>query len=529
MGTNGAEAADTVYQNGRIYTVNSSMPWVQAVAIKDSRFVFVGEDRDVAPHIGPETHVVDLKGRMALPGLHDAHQHLLKAQMRDINCNIPPNSGLEEIIAVLQGCAQGKDSNEWIVADVYRPDLFPDGKAHRRYIDAAFPNTPVFIREWSYHHGLANSKALQIAGVDHDTLDPAGGKVLRDDDGEPTGELLSKATWLVIKAIPSLPPVTVRDAVLRSSKLCSQFGITSAQEATATADMLTEIKKLDEEGEWPLRLAAHLVWDNPGSVGVSLSGMNNAIKNRATYRTPHVATDFVKIYIDGSPLQPHATDVPVDETGHIAVERLYLTPDTLNKALTRFDKMGIKVKMHAVGTGATRIAIDAIEAARKANGNSHVLHDVAHSVHFTPVDIKRLAQVGAVAELSPAIWQIKGPLTANLGGAWQFKTLLHHDTLLTVGSDWVILPLPNLFPGLAGMLDHGAESIDLKSSIEALTLNGAKSVGWENISGSIEVGKFADMIVLDRNLFDITPAEIAETRVLTTIFEGRVVYQAEYQ
>jgi len=521
-------SADIVYRNGQIYTVNASSPWAQAVAIKEDRFIFVGTDDNVATYIGAETRVVDLKGKMAMPGIHDAHQHLLKGQMRDIDCKLPPHSKVKQIIAGLKLCQeQGYTRGRWIVAFVYRGDLFPGGKAHRRYIDAAFPDTPVYIREWSFHHGLANSKALQIAGIDRNTPDPERGKILHDEKGEPTGELLSKATWLVMKDVPPLPVKTIRDAVLRTAKLCNKHGITSAQDAASNTTMLLEIKKLDEQGLWPLRTTAHLVVNHPGSGNMSYAAMERAIQNRANYSSAHLNTDAVKIYVDGSPLQPHATDVNMDEDNNIPVERLYDSPERLNALVTRFDKMGLKVKMHAVGTGATRTALNAIAAARETNGDSGIFHDIAHSLRYKPVDFRRLSELGAVTEMSPAIWQIKGPLTKNLAGAWQFRSQIDHGTLLTIGSDWVVLPEPNLFPALAGVLDHGDESLNLDEAIRAMTLNGAISMGTEKQSGSIETGKIADMIVLDRMLFETPVADIANTRVLETIFEGRVVYQVE--
>jgi predicted amidohydrolase YtcJ len=484
-----AESADVVYRNGRIYTVDERSSWAQAVAIANGKFIYVGDDAGVAKFIGKNTRTVDLQGRMVMPGLHDAHQHLLKAQMRSINCNIPSDSRVEQIVAALKKCEQGKGPKDWILADAYRGDLFPGGKAHRKYLDEAFPERPIFIREWSYHHGLANSAALRLAGVDRNTADPPSGRVLRDENGEPTGELLSKATWLVTRVIPPFPDATVREALLASARACNQYGITSAQESTANRQVLDQLKALDESGQWTLRVAAHIVWGNPASSLDSEEVMEANIAQRAKYRTKHISADYIKVYVDGSPLQPHATDVQLDEHGHVPVGRLYETPDVLKQALTRFDKLGMKVKMHAVGDGATRVALDAIEAARRANGNSGIHHEVAHSLRYSEQDIGRLAKLNAVGEMSPAIWQIKGDLTANLAGAWPFRTLQDHGTLLTIGSDWVILPSPNLFPALAGVLDHGSESLRLDEAIRAVTINGARSVGWQRENGSIEVGK----------------------------------------
>ncbi|MBR0988037.1 amidohydrolase [Bradyrhizobium liaoningense] len=518
--------ADTVFLNGRIYTVDADHPWAEAVAIKDGKFTFVGSDSEARTHIGADTIIVDLQQKMAMPGLHDAHQHLIKAQHRQIYCQVDPDSRVPEIVAACIACSQDHQFGGWIVADVYRGDRFPDGYAHRKYIDEAFPKTPVYLREWSYHHGLANTAALKIAGVTRNTPDPEGGTVLRDHHGEPTGELLSKATWLVTQHIPPLPRRTIRAALLRTAALASQYGITSTQDAAASQSMLSEIKALDEEGKWPLLTAAHIVWGNSASALMSEEAIDHLIRDRTKYRTKHLLTDYVKIYVDGSPLQPHATDVDIDADGRIDVDRLYVKPNKLAEAVARFDRMGIKVKMHAVGTGATLTALEAIEAARKKNGFSGILHDIAHSLRYREQDLDRPSKAGAVMEMSPAIWQIKGDLTKNLAGAWQFKSLRDQGALLTLGSDWVVLPVPNLFPGLAGLLDHGPESIDLKSAIEMATINGAKSVGWDKFNGSIVPGKFANMIVLDRNLFEIASPEIADTRVLTTIFEGRTVYHA---
>jgi predicted amidohydrolase YtcJ len=521
-----ADPADIVYRDGRIYTVDKAQPWAEAVAIDDGKFVFVGSDEGVKAYIGPATQVVDLGQRMAMPGLHDAHQHLVKGQNRQIFCQISAEADIVTLIAALQACDKDKRYGGWLVADVYRGDNFPGGFADRKYLDEAFPDTPVYIREWSYHHGLANSKALELAGVTRDTPDPEGGRILRRPDGEPTGELLSKATWLVTQRMPTLPEEVVRDALLRTAALCAQYGITSTQDAASSEAMIAEIQRLDREGKWKMRTAVHLVWGNPASAMMSDEAIRAYLDDRERYRSQHLFTDFVKVYVDGSPLQPHATDVEMDEHGDFDRGRLYESPEVLAAALTHFDAMGVKVKMHAVGSGAIHVALEGIAAMRKVNGASELMPDIAHSLRYAEVDLDRPAMLHAVAEMSPAIWQIKGPLTTNLAGAWPFKSLLARGTLMTLGSDWVVLPAPNLFPAIGGMLDHGAESIGLADALEIATLNGARSVGWDDVTGSIAVGKFANMIVLDRNLFEATPAQIGETRVLRTVFEGETVYEA---
>ena len=523
-----AEEADAVYINGKIYTVNDEQPWAEAVAIEDGTFVFVGDDEEAKTFIGPNTEIIDLEQRMAMPGLHDAHQHLLKAQNRQIYCQISPEAKLDELIASLRSCGETNRFGGWIVADVYRGDNFPGGEADRSFLDDAFPDTPIYIREWSYHHGLANTKALEIAGINGDTPDPEGGRILHRDDGQPTGELLSKATWLVTQHIPGLPESTMRDALIRTEQLSLKYGITSVQDAASSRAQTLVIQELDNAGDWHLRTLLHQVWGNSASAMMSQEDIADYLANFEQFQSARVFTNAVKIYVDGSPLQPHATDVELDDEGHFDRNRLYENPEVIAAALTHFDMLGFKVKMHAVGSGAIRVALDGIEAMRKVNGSaSDMRPDIAHSLRYGPGDIERASELGAVAEMSPAIWQIEGPLTANLAGAWPFKSLLEAGVMMTLGSDWVVLPEPNLFPAMGGMLDHGNESIALEDVLRIATLNGAISTGWEDITGSIETGKLANMIVLDRNLFDVAPSEIGGTVVLKTVFEGEVVYSAE--
>ena len=203
-------------------------------------------------------------------------------------------------------------------------------------------------------------------------------------------------------------------------------------------------------------------------------------------------------------------------------------PDVLNDAVVRFDRMGLKVKLHVAGDGSARTALDAIERARKANPGSEVRHELGHTNLVTPADMPRFAELNAIAEMSPTMWHVLGRLLGDPPrDAWEFGTLHEHGAMLTVGTDWVVTPTPNLFPALEGMLDRGDESIELPVAVQAMTINGAVAVGKEKASGSLEEGKYANFIVLDRNMFEIPIADISETRVLRTVFEGGTVFVAD--
>lgn len=520
------EVVDSVYLNGKFYTVAANQEWADSVAIKDGRFMAVGDRKAVEKLIGEQTVVTDLKGHMVMPGIHDAHTHLeLVGKQWTYWCRIPDDADPDAFIKALQTCAENRGPDEWLVASAYGPGMFPDQKVDRTHLDKFFPDRPVYIVEHSWHHGLANSVALQLAGIDPKTPDPEKGTIIRDQAGRATGELVENATWLVTQYIPPASEEDFRKAVKWAIGTHNRYGVTSVQDASTTKLLLRELNALDNSEGLPLRVTSHIMWQHSGMGNSSIAAMDSVIENRGQYATPNVDPDFVKIIVDGSPMPPHSNHADLDPvTNEIPVEKLLVNPTDLNSALVRFDGMGIKVKMHCVGTGAARAALDAIAAARDANGDSGIHHEIAHSVWFSPPDIPRLAKLNAVSEMSPAIWQHGWP---GMEDAFDFKQLHANGGLITAGTDWVILPAPNLLPALEGMMTREGLSVDLKTGIEILTINGAISIGKEDEFGSIEVGKSADMAVLDRNLFKVPVEQISETEVLMTIFRGDVVYSQE--
>jgi predicted amidohydrolase YtcJ len=235
------------------------------------------------------------------------------------------------------------------------------------------------------------------------------------------------------------------------------------------------------------------------------------------------------MWLDGAPTPPYFTEAGFDdETGSINPENLLVPEDELNATVTRLDRMGVKAKMHVTGAGAAHAALNAIAAARAANPESTLRHELGHTNVVIPSDLGRFAELDAVAEFSPTVWQDYGrTLGSPARPAWQFNSILDRGALITVGTDWPVTTEPNVFPALQGMLARGDESVDLPSALASLTINGAIALGWDDEQGSIEPGKLANFIVLDRNLFEVPISEIAATRVLETVFEGRVVYSAQ--
>ncbi len=522
------DTADSVYLNGKIYTVNEAQPWAEALAVQGDKIIFVGSNEAAREFIGSSTSVIDLKNRMVMPGIHDAHTHLLWASMHmKCDCCFAEQETPDSIISKLKQYGQGKDKNKWLVGGYFYYTFFPDNKPHRSWLDKFFPDTPVYLKEMTFHQVLLNTKGLEVAGIDKTTPSPEGGEIIKDENGELTGELVENATTLATRCLPVETDETKLEALRTAVALNNQYGITSIQDAGTTFDALRGLVKLDRNNELTLKIAAHLTWGSPTFGEMSNDKLEALINDRAQYQTQRVKTDFIKMTLDGVPTPPYFTEAGIDDHGQVELSRLQIAPDKLNEIVTRFDKAGLRVKMHVTGAGAARVALDAIEAARKQNPQSSITHDLAHTNLIAPQDKPRFKKLNAVGEMSPAVWHVFGRTLGNPPQpAWEFKTMLDHDVLMTMGSDWVVTPSPNLFPGLQGILLRGDESIDLVSALKMMTINGAISVGWKKTQGSIEPGKVASFIVLDRNLFEIPLTDIAETRVLKTVFEGKVVYEA---
>jgi len=467
-----------------------------------------------------------------MPGIHDAHIHLLWSGLKfRIECRLRPGADAAEIVEDLCECAKcaGSRLSGWLIGGEFNPNAFRSGSVDRAMLDEAFPDTAIYLYDYSIHHGLANSRALELAGVDASTPDPHGGRyVRRTGSREPTGELVERATWAVKRAIPPYSDDLYRDAIAWAIGMANRFGITSVQEASATLPELEILRDLDAEGSLSLRVAAHLVWKEEAfGGGMSCDALNRLIADRRDYASAHVRTGFVKCWMDGAPLPPHFTQSSIDPTtNRIDASQLVISEDELYEGLLRFDAEGLSLKIHCAGDGAVRTALNAIERVRHTNGDGGPLHEIAHAGFIHPDDRPRLRALRVIAEMSPAVWHYTGPEFAGLADGFKFRTMDALGTRVTIGSDWIITPDPNLFPALQGVLERGHESVDVATALRMMTSAGADAVGMSHEFGTIAPGQLADFIVLDRDPFAVPTAAIGATRVLRTFFEGRCVYES---
>ncbi|NUP74381.1 MAG: amidohydrolase [Sinomonas sp.] len=519
----------TAYLHGKVYTVGDAKPWAEALLVEDGTIVAVGSDEEILAAADDQTETVDLDGHMVMPGIHDAHLHLLFSGLKfRYEARLRPAATREEIVEDLRNCqCHGPvdgDGNEWIIGGEFLPQAFGSDGVDNRFLDEAFPDNPVFLFDYSIHHGLANTRALELAGLGSQEQATNSEGILRNEaTGRPTGELVEQARWPVMRAVPPYTENISAEAVAWAVSMCHKHGITSVQEASAGPRTLQAFSDLDQDGRLKLHIAAHLVWREEGFGGASIAELDRTIENRESWRSKHVDTGFIKIWLDGAPLPPHMTEAGLTPENEIEESKILIPRDELAQALLRFDSAGLRVKIHCAGEGAIRAALDAIEYVRQHNGPDGPAHELAHAGFISEQDYDRLPQLNATAEMSPAIWHIP---EYGLQDGFRFKTVLSHGASMTVGSDWIITESPNLFPGLPGMLEHGSEAVGLNEAIKALTISGARSVGREDRQGSLVPGKSADFIVLDRNLFEVPINEIGKTKVLRTVFEGETVHTA---
>ncbi|WP_136162107.1 amidohydrolase [Sphingomonas flavalba] len=521
----------TAYVNGRIYTVDAARPWAEAILVRDGRIAAVGSSADISAALGAGGKVVDLGGRMAMPGIHDAHSHLLFSGLKNLyECRLSPDAKATDYAGQLCECVRcmGGKLGDWVIGGDFNQLLSEPGTVDRKFLDEAFPDRPVFLTDWSLHHGLANSRALELAGIDAATEDPFGGRIVRrEGSDEPTGELVERATWKVVNVIPQRDPDIYRDALKWALKTASRFGVTSAQEASATRPELEFLKAFDEDGSLPMRVAAHIPWREEHFGMATSEELDRLIAGRHAYSGRNVRTDFVKVFMDGTPLAPHFTDAQLDpETGMPVPGKLLFEREVLAEALKAWDRAGITAKIHCTGDAAVQRVLQAIADAR-ASGACETIQEVSHCCFVNADDLKRFADLNVTAEMSPPVWVGDAPeLAAFRERGYPFASLAALGTRITLGTDWIFLPEPNLFPALQGVLQHGKEAVSLERALEMLTLAGAQAVGLGAVAGSIEVGKSADFIVLDRNLFEVPVSAIEHTKVELTVFEGRVVHEA---
>ncbi|EXL70807.1 hypothetical protein FOPG_13427 [Fusarium oxysporum f. sp. conglutinans race 2 54008] len=510
-------ANSVAYYNGRVYTVNEMQEWTEGFIVNETGvFEAVGSSQDILA-IADKRRLVrfDLRQKFSMPGIHDAHAHMYfagLAQMSEATLELEPNDAkiAEKIQKGHCMCSHTGERHDWILGNSYLLIHFPDNVPDRRYLDEIFPDRPVLIRELSVHSMLLNTKALERLSINDATPDPPGGRYVRRADGTLSGGLYESAMEKVWNAVPFPPMSHYKRALSRAVSICHSYGITSAQEATASTMELDAFRELEAENRLDFDIYTHIVSAPGSAVGESEDSLAAQISIDEGFRTKHIHPHFIKFILDGQ--------------------------DTLLERIKLYDAKGYTCKVHAAGEGSARLALDILEQVRALNPNGP-RHEVAHCNSVHADDVKRFAPLRVTAEMSPAIFHNEDMIKANPKFFdWDFVGMHKTGALTTIGSDWVVVPTPNVLPSVAYLtepigagietdVDDGLTDLQRGSrvTIRMLTLGGAEAVDSKRSAGSIEVGKKANFIALDS---DLSEGEFANATCLQTWFEGRIVYTA---
>lgn len=538
--------ADLILVDAAVFTGDVSRPWAEAVAVADGHIAVVGSAADVREVVGPRSEVRSLAGRIVVPGFQDAHVHPAFGGRNLLRVNLDDRQTVQGYLEALVGYATAHPDEPWITGGGWAMYLFPGGLPRKEDLDRVVADRPVFLMNRDVHGAWVNSRALELGGITRDTPDPWDGRIERDPaTGEPTGALHEGAAYSFRdRFVPATDPAEWRRALLVAQRHLHALGITGWQDAWVTPDMLRAYRELDDAGDLTMRVSASLWWDrNRGDEQVPelVERGRAATRGRVRATTVKIMTDGVIENCSCALLEPY-DDPGTYPAGHRGLS--YVGDGALRSAVTALDAEGFQVHMHAIGDRATRDALDAVEAARAANGPRDNRHHVAHLQIVHPDDVPRFGALGVVANIQP-LWACMDPqmieLTLPRLGAerigWQypFGELAHTGAVLAGGSDWPVSspdPLREMEVAVTRVdpddrdtepfLPH--QRLTLPQALAAFTIGSAYVNHDDDRSGSVEVGKRADLAVIDRNVFEPDAGPLGDAHVVMTVAAGRVVH-----
>ncbi|WP_406196212.1 amidohydrolase [Kitasatospora sp. NBC_01560] len=542
--------ADLVFTHGPVHTGDPARTRASALAVTGERITAVGHD-EVRELIGPGTEVVDLTGKLLIPGFQDSHVHAVYGGTELAGCDLTGTVGVDDYLDRLRAYAEANPDQAWIIGSGWSMESFEGGLPTRQLLDAVVPDRPVYLVNRDHHGAWANSRALELAGLTRESPDPADGRIEREADGSPSGVLQEGATKLVAQLVP---PATAADrlaGLLRAQQLLHSLGITGWQDAllgefNGQPDPSDAYLAAARAGTLTARVTGALWWDRARGA----EQIPELVARRKELEHGRFRAGSVKIMQDGiaENFTAAMTSPYLDgcgcATGNSGLS--FVDPAALRDHVTALDALDFQVHFHALGDRAVREALDAVEAAVAANGRRGNRHHLAHLQVVHPQDVARFARIGAIANIQP-LWAAHEPqmdeLTIPFLGperaAWQypFGDLLRAGATLAAGSDWPVSspdPLAGLHVAVNRMEPEATDGrvflpeqrLDPVSALAAYTAGSAHVNGHDD-AGSLRAGHLADLVVLDRDILTAPAGEIAEARVLRTYVGGQLVHAAD--
>ncbi len=536
-----------ILHGGQIYTMETPGSTVSALAIKGERIIYTGSDEGVMVYKTDKTEVIDLEGRLVLPGFTDAHVHPLSAGLARMGCDLSDMTNPDSVLQKIAQYAAANPEKTWIRADNFWLPLFDNGNPKKETLDAIVPDRPVYVTSADGHNAWVNSKALEMAGLTAETPDPANGRIERDTrTNAPTGTLRESAMDLVSRLLPEPSAADRKKALLNSLQLANSLGITNLVEASASPEFVETYLELSQEGLLTAHVSVSVYADvSQGEAGAKAAiAIINQYKQAARWKND-LRLDQVKLFMDGVVEGKTAAMLhPYADEHHKGIANA--TPEAAKACIAALDQAGIQIHVHGIGDRGIRITLDALEQARASNGIRDARHHIAHLHVIHPDDLPRFAELGVLANFQ-ALWatledtymtEMNFPFLGEERIAWQYPIGSVHRAggTLVFGSDWDVSTMNPFDAMQVAVTRRGPDSIprepwtpqhlvDVPTVVAGYTKGGAYLSFLENEVGTLEPGKLADLIVLDQHIFTIPKWQLYQTQVLMTLFRGKIVFK----
>lgn len=528
-------AADLVIVNANVRTMSAKQPTVRSIAVLGNKIIAIGTDSDTKSLIGKKTRVVDADGKLVLPGFNDSHTHFMNGGAGLSSVDLRDAKTPEEFVKRIKNFAAKLPKGRWILNGNWDHENWtPNNLPTKEMIDAVTPDNPVFINRLDGHMALANSLALKLAKFDKNTKDVAGGEIVRDAEGNPTGILKDEAMDYVSKVIPEISFEEKLEVAEAATNYAASLGVTSVQDVSAGTDVGI-YQEMMRRGKLKTRIYAVSPlsgWQRWQKTGVQYAFGDamirvGGLKGFADGSLGSTTAWFYEPYLDA----PNSKGFPL-----IEMSKMY---ELANDA----DKAGLQIMIHAIGIRANDEILKIYERIEKENGAKDRRFRIEHAQHLNPDLIKRFASDKVIASMQPyhAIddgrWAFKRLDEKRLKGTYAFRSLLDSGAILAFGTDWDVAPLNPMFGVYAAVtrrtLDDKnpngwmpEQKISVEETVRAYTYGSAYAEFQENVKGTLEIGKLADMVILSDDIFSINPNDINKTKVLTTIVDGKIVFQS---
>jgi predicted amidohydrolase YtcJ len=532
------EPADLVITNARIYTVDDNRPLAEAMAVRGGRVVFVGSARGAATFVGSRTEQMDLKGKTVIPGMVDAHAHLVGLGTALRTVDLVGTRSYDEVIARVVERARTVPKGDWIRGRGWDQNDWSDTRfpAHDA-LSRAVPDHPVYLTRIDGHAALVNAKALELAGVTAETADPSGGRIIRDESGNPTGVLIDRAQGIVARVMPGASRTEVREAVLAAIAEANRWGLTGIHDAGVGSAAIDVYEELAREGRYNLRNYVMISSGDQTLAQYFRRGVQNGLyQGRLWIRSIKIVSDGALGSRGAALLEPYA-----DEPGNSG---LITTPyERIRDVAVRALENGFQLNVHAIGDKANRMVLDAFEAALQQVPVADHRFRIEHAQVIHSRDIPRFAELDVIPSMqgshqtSDMYWAISRLGWTRVQGAYAWRSLLNTGVVIPNGSDFPVEspnPLISFKAFVTRQDENGwpaggwfpAERTTREEALRSMTLWPAYAAFMENETGSLTPGKYADFVVLDQDIMTVAPERILDTKVVMTVLGGRVVYRA---